>query len=39
MNAKRNSIYFGNYPEISIAEAREKRAEYRKLISPYIVQH
>ncbi|MFD1437748.1 DUF4102 domain-containing protein [Acinetobacter sp. ANC 4282] len=39
INVKRNSIFFGTYYEISIAEAREKRAEYRKLISSNIVQH
>lgn len=30
---KRNSISFGTYPEVSLADAREKRAEYRKLIA------
>lgn len=32
ISKKRNSISFGTYPEVSLAEAREKRTEYRKLI-------
>jgi len=30
---KRNSLTIGNYPEITLGEAREKRAEYRKLLT------
>lgn len=30
---KRNSMSFGTYPEISLADAREKRAECKKLIA------
>lgn len=33
ISKKRNSISFGTYPDVSLAEAREKRAEYRKLIA------
>ncbi|MHA3098342.1 tyrosine-type recombinase/integrase [Acinetobacter brisouii] len=33
ISKKRNSISFGAYPEVSLADAREKRAEYRKLIA------
>ncbi|RGD93717.1 tyrosine-type recombinase/integrase [Acinetobacter sp. SWAC57] len=33
ISKKRNSISFGAYPDVSLAEAREKRAEYRKLIA------
>lgn len=33
ISKKRNSISFGTYPEVSLSEAREKRAEYRKLIA------
>lgn len=33
ISKKRNSISFGTYPEISLAEAREKRAESRKLLA------
>lgn len=36
ISKKRNSISFGTYPEVSLAEAREKRAEYRKLIAQEI---
>ena len=32
-NGKRNSITVGTYPIISLAEARDKRLEYRKLLS------
>jgi integrase len=32
-NGKRNSISMGKYPTITLAEAREKRLEYRKLLS------
>jgi integrase len=31
-NKKRNSISFGNYPEVSLKKAREKRAEAREKI-------
>lgn len=30
---KRNSMSLGSYPEVSLADAREKRAEYKKLLS------
>ena len=33
ISKKRNSISFGAYPEVSLADAREKRAEYRKSIA------
>lgn len=36
ISKKRNSISFGTYPEVSLSDAREKRAEYRKLISQNI---
>ena len=32
-NGKRNMISLGKYPEVSLAEAREKRADIRRLIS------
>ena len=32
-NGKRNSIIIGKYPIVSLAEARDKRLEYRKLLS------
>ena len=32
-HGKRNSLTIGNYPEITLGEARDKRAEYRKLLS------
>lgn len=36
VSSKRNSISFGTYPEVSLVEARDKLAEYRKLISQNI---
>ncbi|MEF9958037.1 MAG: integrase arm-type DNA-binding domain-containing protein [Acinetobacter sp.] len=33
---KRNSMSFGTYPEVSLADAREKRSEYKKLIAQNI---
>ena len=36
VSSKRNSISFGTYPEVSLGEARDKLAEYRKLISQNI---
>lgn len=33
---KRNSISFGTYPELSLADAREKRAECKKLLAQNI---
>ena len=32
-NGKRNSISFGTYPEVSLAIAREKRLEYRRMLA------
>jgi|TARA_R110001583_G_scaffold52359_7_gene162735 hypothetical protein len=32
-NGKRNMISLGQYPEVSLAEAREKRTDMRRLIS------
>ncbi len=35
-NGKRNSISFGAYPTITLAKARDKRLEYRQLLSESI---